>query len=149
MSEPTNAVLVERLARLENELVQHKKQSREELKAFKDTVKEEFRELHEDMKANEREIATVKSVANEVNTSMFYVKEAVSEMKTLMSGFTKMITEHNKSVDTKMDAQSTKIDSFINSDKRADNKKNFWASVLQVTGYIIVAVLGFMASGKF
>ena len=148
MSEPSNAVLEEKINQLTRELVAHKKQTREE-----------FREVQEEQKANEREIASTKAIVSEVNTSMRYVKEAVAEMKGLVNGFTELIKEHNKSIDKKIDDQNTKIDTkmdeqhkkiegFINSDKRADSKKHFRVTVLQVVGMIIVAIIGLYAGGQ-
>lgn len=148
MSEPSNAVLEEKINQLTRELVAHKKQTREE-----------FREVQEEQKANEREILNTKAIVSEVNTSMKYVKEAVAEMKGLVNGFTELIKEHNKSIDkkfddqntkidTKMDEQHRKIDGFINSDKREESKKHFRVTVLQVVGMIIVAIIGLYAGGQ-
>lgn len=137
MNEPSNAVLDEKIKQLERELVNHKKQTREE-----------FREVHDELKTIERDIAGTKALVSEVNTSMKHVKEAVSEMKGLVNGFTELMTAHNKSVDNKMDAQGAKIDSFINSDKRLDSKKHLSVSILQVVGMIIVALIGLYAGGK-
>lgn len=148
MNEPSNAVLDEKIKQLERELVAHKKQTREE-----------FKEVQEEQKAIEREVASTKAIVSEVNTSMRYVKEAVSEMKGLVNGFTELIKEHNKSIDKKLDEQNTKIDTkmdeqhkkidgFINSDKRADSKKHLRVTVLQVVGMIIVAIIGLYAGGK-
>ena len=136
MTEPTNAVLAERIIQLERELVAHKKAS-----------KEEFREMRDEMKEMERDIVSTKAVANEVNTSMKYVKEAVTEMKQIVYGFTDMIKEHNKGMDTKISSQNEKIDNFINSDKRRDSKRTLIVSVLQVGAGILIAVLGFLVKG--
>lgn len=148
MNEPINAVLEERIKQLQIELVAHKKQTREE-----------FREVQEEQKANEREIASTKAIVSEVNTSMRYVKETVTEMKGLVNGFTELIKEHNKSIDKKMDDQNQKIDTkmdehhkkideFINSDKRIESKKHLRVTVLQVVGMIIVALIGLYAGGQ-
>lgn len=148
MNEPSNAVLEEKIKQLARELVAHRNQTREE-----------FKEVQEEQKANEREIASTRAIVSEVNTSMRYVKEAVSEMKGLVNGFTELIKEHNKSIDKKLDEQNTKIDTkmdeqhkkidgFINSDKRADSKKHLRVTVLQVVGMIIVAIIGLYAGGK-
>lgn len=136
MTEPTNAVLAERIIQLERELVAHKKASREE-----------FREMRDEMKDLEKDIVSTKAVANEVNTSMKYVKEAVTEMKGLVHGFTDMIKEHNKGIDEKISNQNVKIDSFINSDKRRDSKRTLIVSILQVGAGILIAVLGFLVKG--
>lgn len=136
MTEPTNAVLAERIIQLERELVAHKKASREE-----------FREMRDEMKDLEKDIVSTKAVANEVNTSMKYVKEAVTEMKGLVHGFTDMIKEHNKGIDEKISNQNLKIDSFINSDKRRDSKRTLIVSILQVGAGILIAVLGFLVKG--
>lgn len=137
MSEQTNAVLAERVRVLERELV-----------ALKKATKEELREMELEMKTLEKEIANTKSLASEVNTSMKYVTTAVDEMKSLVHKFVDMMTEQNKGIDTKISSQNEKIDSFVNSDKRADSKKHLRVSVLQVVGMIIVAIIGLYAGGK-
>ena len=137
MSEQNNAVLAERVRVLEREMASLKKSTREE-----------FRDMELEMKGLEKEIASTKSLASDVNTSMKYVTTAVDEMKSLVHKFVDMMTEQNKGIDTKISSQNEKIDSFVNSDKRADSKKHLRVSVLQVVGMIIVAIIGLYAGGK-
>lgn len=101
-----------------------------------------------EMKNLEKELAATRSLASEVNTSMKYVTTAVDEMKSLVHKFVDMMTEQNKGIDKKISSQNEKIDSFVNSDKRADSKKHLRVSILQVVGMIIVAIIGLLAGGK-
>ena len=137
MGEPTNAVLAEQIKQLRDELIAHKKETREE-----------FKETHVEIKELERSVDSAQKVAEQVNNSMKYVTQAVDEMKNLVHGFTRLISDHNDRIDGKLTEQKDKIDSFINSDKRRDSKKQFVVSVLQVLAGIIATVLGFWASGK-
>lgn len=130
MTEPTNAVLAEKIQRIREEFVEHKRETRAAIK-----------ELDEDLTKTRR-------IADDVNVSMNYVKDTVQEMKSMVSGFVEMITTQNKSIDDKIGEQNTKIDAFINSDKRLDNKRQFFVAILQVAGGIIIAILGMWGAGK-
>lgn len=136
MTEPTNAVLAEQIRQLRKDLVAHKEET-----------KEDFREVHKDIKGLEDSVSSAQKVADQVNHSMNYVTKAVDEMKSLVHGFTQLITTQNDRIDNKISEQNTKIDSFINSDKRKDSKKQMLVSVLQVGAGIIIAVIGFWAKG--
>lgn len=125
------------------------KQLQAELKNHKMDTKEKFKDMHTDMEKLENEVVTTQRVAEQVNNSMIYVTKAVDDVKSLVTGFTQMFTEHNKGVDKKLDTQSEKIDSFINSDKRATSKKELTVAVLQVIGGFVIALLGFWATGSF
>lgn len=137
MTEPTNAVLAEQIRQLRNELMSHKEET-----------KEEFREVHKDMKSMGDSVSSAQKVADQVNHSMNYVTKAVDEMKSLVHGFTQLITAQNDRIDNKISEQNTKIDSFINSDKRKDSKKQMFVSVLQVGAGILIALIGFWAKGS-
>lgn len=97
---------------------------------FKKEARDEIKEL-------EQEIEVTRRIAANVDMSMNYVKETVGKMEGMMSSFI-----------TVVDTQNAKIDEFINSDKRRDSKKEFVVSVIQVISGIVIALIGFWASGK-
>lgn len=130
MTVPTNDVLAEQIRQLQKDLKDSKRETKEEL-----------REL--ELKLNQ-----TTRVADEVNLSMQYVKEAVNDMRGMMKEFVGMMTTQNGQIDRKISEQHQKIDEFINSDKRQDSKKQLIVSVLQVMAGILATVLGFWASGK-
>lgn len=136
MTEPTNAVLAEQIRQLRKDLIAHKEET-----------KEDFREVHKDIKVLEDSVNSAQKVADQVNHSMNYVTKAVDEMKSLVHGFTQLITAQNDRIDNKISEQNTKIDSFINSDKRRDSKRTLIVSILQVGAGILIAVLGFLVKG--
>lgn len=119
MTEPTNAVLAEQI-----------KQLRKDFHDFRSNTKSELKEMEE-------KVDNTRRIADEVNYSVKYVKEAVDKMDGMMSNFISVVNEQNK-----------KIDDFVNSDKRLSGKRQFIVSVLQVASGIIIALLGFWASGK-
>lgn len=136
-------------AQKSNEVLEEQiKQLRIELNTHKADTRENFKDVQRELQELERSVDSAQKVADQVNTSMRYVTQAVDEMKTLVSGFTNLIREHNSKIDDKMNTQNAKIDDFINSDKRQDSKKQFVVSVLQVVAGIIATVLGFWATGK-
>ncbi len=120
MTEPSNAVLAEQIRQL-----------RKDFNDFKSNTREEIKELEQGVEKTRR-------LADDVNISMKYVKDAVQEMKDMMKGFITVVNDQNK-----------KIDDFINSDKRRDSKRQFGVSVLQVVSGIVIALLGYWAAGKF
>lgn len=130
MTEPTNAVLAEQIRQLQKDMVNNKKETKEELKELEIKLNQTTR------------------VTDEVNLSMQYVKEAVNDMRGMMKEFVGMMTTQNGQIDRKISEQHSKIDEFINSDKRNDSKKQFVVSILQVMAGILATVLGFWASGK-
>lgn len=159
MTEPTNAVLAEQIRQLRKDLIAHKNETKEDFKERDDKLTTYKREIRQELKELELGIDSAQKVANDVNTSMKYVTEAVGEMKTMVNGFVEMISvqntqidkklsEQNEKIEKKFDEQNEKIDSFINSDKRRDSKRQFVVSVLQVLAGILATVLGFWASGK-
>lgn len=119
MTEPSNAVLAEQIKRLREEFTNHRAETRKEL-----------RELDKEVETNRR-------TTNEMNISMTYVKDAVKEMKDLLSGFVDVQNQ-----------QSNKIDAFINSDSRRASKNNLVVSVLQVAGGILIAIIGFWVNAQ-
>lgn len=119
MTEPNNAVLQEQI-----------KQMRKDFQDFKTSTREDIRQLERDMESNNR-------TTNELNITMSYVKETVSEMKDMMKGFIGV-----------QNTQNEKIDDFVNSDKRASHKKDFVVSVLQVVSGIIIALIGMWGAGQ-
>lgn len=125
MTEPTNAVLAERISALTKEL----EKTNKNVSDFKKETKDEFKDLEQDIEKTRR-------IADEVNNSTRYVKEAVNEMKNMMNGFINVVNDQNK-----------KIEEFIHSDTRQVNKNTFVVSILQVGAGILVAVLGFWAKG--
>lgn len=154
MTEPTNAVLQERIEQLRKNLIAHQEKTKEDLKERDEKLAIYKREIRVELKKIGDDIDDAEKVANEVNTSMKYVKEAVSEIKLMVNGFIQMINTQNEQIDKKIsdqnkktDEQNKKIDEFINSDKRRDSKKGFVISVLQVCAGILIAVLGFWAKG--
>lgn len=130
MIDPTNAVLAEQIRQLQKDLKDNKRETKEELKELEVKLNQTTR------------------VTDEVNLSMQYVKEAVNDMRGMMKEFVGMITTQNGQIDKKISEQHSKIDEFINSDKRNDSKKQFFVSILQVVAGILATVLGFWASGK-
>lgn len=148
MTEPNNAVLAEQIKQLRKDLIAHREEMKEDLKDRDDKLTIYKREIRQELKELESGIDRAQSVANEVNTSMRYVTEAVGEMKNMVNGFIQMISTQNTQIDNKLSEQNRKIDDFVNSDKRRDSKKQFVVSVLQVLAGIIATVLGFWATGK-
>ena len=148
MTEPTNAVLAEQIRQLRKDLIAHKDETKEDFKERDDKLTTYKREIRQELKELELGIDSAQKVANDVNTSMKYVTEAVGEMKKMVNGFVEMISVQNTQIDKKLSEQNEKIDSFINSDKRRDSKRQFVVSVLQVLAGILATVLGFWASGK-
>lgn len=130
MTEPTNAVLAEQIRQLQKDMASNKLETKEELKELEIKLNQTTR------------------VTDEVNLSMQYVKEAVNDMRGMMKEFVGMMTTQNGQIDRKISEQHSKIDEFINSDKRHDSKKQFIVSILQVVAGILATVLGFWASGK-
>lgn len=130
MIDPTNAVLAEQIRQLQKDLKDNKRETKEELKELEVKLNQTTR------------------VTDEVNLSMQYVKEAVNDMRGMMKEFVGMMTTQNGQIDKKISEQHSKIDEFINSDKRNDSKKQFFVSILQVVAGILATVLGFWASGK-
>lgn len=116
---PSNGVLAEQIRQL-----------RKEFQEFKKETREETREL-------EREVEIAREVANRTDYSLGYVKDTVSEMKDMLSNFVKVQNQQNE-----------KIEQFINSDTRHARKKELIVSVLQVFSGIIIAILGFWATGN-
>lgn len=118
-TEPTNAVLSEQLSQLRKDFSDHKKTNREEMKEL------------------ERDLESTRRVTNELNITMNYVKDAVSEMKEMMNSFIGVSNQQNE-----------RIDKFINSDSRRSHKRQFVVSVLQVAAGILIALIGIWGSGK-
>ena len=148
-TEKSNAVLEEQIKQLRKDLIAHKEETKEDFRERDDKLTAYKREIRQELKELELGIDSAQKVANDVNTSMKYVKEAVGEMKTTVNGFIDMITSQNKQIDNKLSEQNGKIDDFINSDKRRDSKKQLVVSVLQVLAGILATILTFWASGKF
>lgn len=115
----SNDVLSEQIRRIEREL-----------KDFKRDSKTEFKEM-------EQEIEYARRLADSTDNSMKYIKEAVGKMEVMMTGFINVVSSQNE-----------KIDEFINSDKRRDSKKEFAISVVQVVSGIVLALIGFWATGQ-
>lgn len=92
----------------------------------------------------EERIEETKELANQtknlyslVNNSMDHIKDSIKKMDGMMEEFISVVNDQNK-----------KIDEFINSDKRMNNKKEMYISVLQVISGIIIAVLGMWGYGQ-
>lgn len=119
MTEPSNAVLAEQLRHLRKELIEHKRVNRIET-----------REL-------ERDISKALETTNTLNITMEYVKEAVSDMKEMMSKF---VAVQNTQNDT--------INDFVNSDKRMSHKRQLVVAILQVVSGIVIATIGIWGAGK-
>lgn len=159
MTEPNNAVLAEQISQLRKDLIAHREETKEDFKERDDKLTTYKREIRQELKELELGIDSAQKVANDVNTSMKYVTEAVGEMKKSVNGFIDMIRSQNSQfiemigsqntqIDNKLSEQNKKIDDFVNSDKRRDSKRQFVVSVLQVLAGILATVLGFWASGK-
>ncbi len=130
MTEPNNAVLQEQI-----------KQLRKDFQDFKISTREDIRELEKDMEKNN-------TTTNQLSIMMSYVKDTVLEMKEMMNSFIIVQNDQNKKMGESFTAQNEKIDGFINSDTRMNHKRQFVVSVLQVASGIIIALLGFWASGQ-
>jgi len=89
------------------------------------------------MKELEEDVERARRIADEVNNSTKYVKESVNKMERMMESFIGVVNEQNK-----------KIDDFVNSDKRMDNKKQLIISSLQVASGVILGILGLLFTGK-
>lgn len=92
----------------------------------------------------EERLEETKELANQtknlyslVNNSMDHIKDSIKKMDGMMEEFISVVNDQNK-----------KIDEFINSDKRMNNKKEMYISVLQVISGIIIAVLGMWGYGQ-
>lgn len=130
MQEPNNAVLQEQIKRL-----------RDDFQDFKVSTREDIRELEKDMEKNN-------TTTNQLSIMMSYVKDTVLEMKDMMNSFIIVQNDQNKKMGESFTAQNEKIDGFINSDKRADHKRQFVVSVLQVVSGIVIALIGLWGAGK-
>lgn len=119
MTEPTNAVLAEQI-----------KQLRKDFQDFKTST-------HHELKEMEEKVDSTRRIADEVNYSVKYVQTAVDKMEGMMSNFINVVNQQNK-----------QIGDFVNSDKRMDNKRNYFVSILQVASGIILALIGFWAKGN-
>lgn len=147
-TEKSNAVLEEQIKQLRKDFIAHKDETKEDFRERDDKLTAYKREIRQELKELELGIDSAQKVANDVNTSMKYVTEAVGEMKKTVNGFIDMITSQNKQIDNKLNEQNGKIDDFINSDKRRDSKKQFVVSVMQVLAAILATILSFWATGK-
>ena len=148
MAEKSNAVLEEQIKQLRQDLIAHKEETKDDFRERDEKFTTYKREIRQELKELELGIDSAQKVANEVNTSMKYVTEAVGEMKKTVNGFIDMISSQNKQIDNKLNEQNGKIDDFINSDKRRDSKNKLVVSVLQVLAGILATILTFWASGK-
>lgn len=119
MTEPSNAVLSEQVSSLRKDFYEFKK--------------------HTDKKISEvdKRVTSTKELADEVSFTMLYMKESIDKMDNMMSKFIGVVGEQN-----------TKIDDFVNSDKRMSDKRQFLVSVLQVGSGILIAVISIWATGK-
>ena len=147
-TEKSNAVLEEQIKQLRKDLIAHREETKEDFRERDDKLTAYKREIRQELKEMELGIDSAQKVANDVNTSMKYVTEAVGEMKNMVNRFIDMIGTQNTQIDNKLSEQNKKIDDFINSDKRRDSKKQFVVSVLQVLGAILATILSFWATGK-
>ena len=147
-TEKSNAVLEEQIKQLRKDLIAHREETKEDFRERYDKLTAYKREIRQELKEMELGIDSAQKVANDVNTSMKYVTEAVGEMKNMVNRFIDMIGTQNTQIDNKLSEQNKKIDDFINSDKRRDSKKQFVVSVLQVLGAILATILSFWATGK-
>ena len=147
-TEKSNAVLEEQIKQLRQDLIAHKEETKDDFRERDEKFTTYKREIRQELKELELGIDSAQKVANEVNTSMKYVTEAVGEMKKTVNGFIDMISSQNKQIDNKLNEQNGKIDDFINSDKRRDSKNKLVVSVLQVLAGILATILTFWASGK-
>lgn len=128
---PSNELLDDRLEKLRKDFDDFKKETRKDLRELDDKV--------------DRNAA----VTAKVDQAMEYMRDNLDEMKRLMSGFTEIVKEQNARNDENMRKQGEKIDEFINSDKRAQAKKDLIVAVLTAIGSVVVAVITLWASGKF
>lgn len=130
LTEPTNAVLAERVKQLQEDLIDFRQSTRL------------------DMKDVESRVELTRKVADNVNFMVVHVKESVDKMDKMMNNFINVVGEQNTNINKAFAIQNTKIDEFVNSDQRMNHKKQFVISVLQVVSGIVLALLGFWASGK-
>lgn len=117
--EPNNALLAEQINRL-----------REDFQDFRVSTKAELKDMEE-------KVDNTRRIADEVNFSVKYVQSAVDKMDDMMSNFITVVNQQND-----------KIDDFVNSDKRLDHRRQLIVSVLQVFSGIVIALIGFWASGQ-
>lgn len=128
---PSNELLDDRLEKLRKDFDDFKKETRKDLRELDDKV--------------DRNAA----VTAKVDQAMDYMRENLDEMKRMMTGFTEIVKDQNARNDENMRKQGEKIDEFINSDKRAQAKKDLIVAVLTAIGSVVVAVITLWASGKF
>lgn len=119
LNNDSNAVLAEQIRQL-----------RKDFHDFKTSTRYELKEMEE-------KVENTRRIADEVNYSVKYVQSAVDKMEGMMTNFINVVGEQNK-----------KIDDFVNSDRRMDNKRQFVVSILQVVSGIALALIGFWATGK-
>lgn len=119
MTEPSNAMIADRLERLTKDFHEHKKQTNSEIDKL------------------EMKVEKTAEIASSTNLTMSFVKTSVDKMEQMMNSF---ISIQGK--------QSDKIDEFINSDSRRASKNNLVVSILQVGAGILAALLGFWAKGQ-
>ncbi|HLR58932.1 MAG TPA: hypothetical protein VK094_00440 [Pseudogracilibacillus sp.] len=120
MTEPTNAVLEERINKLTKDFYENKK-----------ATNKKFDDMNE-------KVTTTKELADEVSFTMGYMKESIDTMNDRMTQFI-----------TVVGTQNDKIDEFVNSDKRMENKKQITLSTLQVILIIVGMVLGIWGYDQF
>lgn len=119
MTEPSNAVLEEKIEAMKKDFYEYRRTTNKELKEI------------------EEKALIAKGVADEVTFSVEYMKDSVDEMKGMMTQFLGVV-----------DAQNTKMDDFVNSNKIVSDKRDFIISILQVASGIIIAVIGYWGYGQ-
>jgi len=116
---PSTEVLADRIDKLQKDFDEYRRESRTEM-----------REL-------DGKVDKAAEVSSKVDLAMSYMRESMGEMKEMMAGFTGIVK-----------SQNDKIDEFVNSDKRAQAKKDLIVATLSAVGTIILTILTFWVSGK-
>ena len=118
MTEPSNAVLADRLEKLTKDFHENRKE-----------VRDQLREM-------DRELELTQRSNNELNISMTYIKDTVKEMKDLLNGFVKVQNTQNET-----------INDFVNSDGRRTSKNTFLSTIYQATLLFVATLIGYWLNG--
>lgn len=120
MSEPSNAVLDQKIKALSKAVYENKKETDKKF----DNI--------------EHKLTSTKELADEVSYTMLYMKESMDTMNDRMTKFIDVVG-----------SQNDKIDEFINDDKRMSNKKQIIISTLQFVVIVIGMILGIWGYDQF
>lgn len=131
MTEPTNAVLNEKIIAISTDLREFKKTTDRKIDV-----------------ANEK-ISTTKDLADEVSFTLIHMKESMDNMNRNMTEFIKIVGEQSKKIDKSDESQKKKFDDFVDTDRKLNSNREFFISIIQVASGIIIAIIGFWTYNQF